>query len=128
MIPIGNEPCVLQFPPRHDNQDDNEQTINPLLGLILGPHLIFSLPNNELCHYSFTIKKVRHILISGQHFTNTFCDTGDPSWVILGVILGIIHFLSKRDPPKVISCRYKVLIESDIFEITPKITPKITPR
>ena len=25
-----------------------------------------------------------------------FCDTGDTSWVILG----IIHFLSKRDPPK----------------------------
>ena len=29
-----------------------------------------------------------------------FCDTGDTSWVILGVILGIIHFLSKRDPPR----------------------------
>ena len=33
--------------------------------------------------------------------TYTFCDTGDTGWaVILGVILGIIHFLSKRDPPK----------------------------
>ena len=29
-----------------------------------------------------------------------FCDTGDTSRVILGVILWIIHFLSKRDPQK----------------------------
>ena len=33
-----------------------------------------------------------------------FCDTGDTSWVILGMILGVIladiNFLSKRDPQK----------------------------
>ena len=46
------------------------------------------------------MKKARHILNYGQDFINTFCNTGDTSWVILGVILGVIHFLSKRDPPK----------------------------
>ena len=62
------------------------------------------LPKNVFVHYSFTIKKARHILSSGQHSINTFCDTGDPSWVTLGVtlgvILGIIHFLKARPQTK----------------------------
>ena len=49
---------------------------NPHLGLInVPPPLILFLPNNDLVHYEFTIKKARHLLISGKHFINTFCDT-----------------------------------------------------
>ena len=58
---------------------------------------MFVFPPNDLFHYSFTIKQARHILNSGQDFINL---TGDTGWAILGVILGVIHFLSKRDPPK----------------------------
>ena len=58
---------------------------------------MFVFPPGDLFHCSFTIKKARHILNYGQDLISL---TGDTSWVILGVILGIIHFLSKRDPPK----------------------------
>ena len=70
---------------------------NPLLGLINAPPLICVFSPNDLVHYSFTINKARYILDSGQDFLNM---TGDTSCAILGVILGVIHFLSKRDPPK----------------------------
>ena len=50
---------------------------NPHLGLINGPLLICVLPNNDLVHYSFTVKKARHRLNVGQ-------------------ILFTIHLLSKR--------------------------------
>ena len=77
---------------------------NPHLGLIKAPPYFCSSPN-DLFHYSFTIKKARHILNSGQDLINL---TGDTGWAILGailgvilaVILGVIHFLSKRDPPQ----------------------------
>ena len=87
-----------------DDDDDNQKhnhntnTNNPHLGLITGPPSFYVLARNDLFHYSFTIKKARHMFNVGQDFINTFCDTGDTSSVILGVILGIIHFLSKRDP------------------------------
>ena len=73
---------------------------NRHLGLIKAPPL-FSFPPNDLLHYSFTIKKTRHIHNSGQDLIKSggryqLFSLG----VILGVILGIIHFLSKRDPPK----------------------------
>ena len=47
------------------------------------------------------------------------------SW---GSSWGSSIFSPSETPKQVISCRRKVLIKSDIFEITPKITPKITPR
>ena len=50
---------------------------NPHLGLINVPPLIVCLPKNDLCHYSFTSKKARHILNVGQ-------------------IVFTIHLLSKR--------------------------------
>ena len=55
------------------------------------PFLILLFPPNDLFHYSFTTKKARHILNSGQDFIKL---TGDTGWAILGVI----HSLSKRDP------------------------------
>ena len=67
------------------------------LGLINAPTLILFFPPNDLYHYSFTIKKARTILNYCQDFINL---TGDTGCAILGVILGITHFLSKRDPPK----------------------------
>ena len=88
------------------------------------PSLMFVLPRNDLVYYSSTIKKDRHILNVGQDLINTFCDTGDTSLVILGVIFGIIHFSQSETPKNVISCRHQVFITSDIFEITPKITPR----
>ena len=42
---------------------------NPHLGLIIAPPLIV-FPPNDLFHYSFTIKKVRHIQNYGQDFIN----------------------------------------------------------
>ena len=86
---------------------------NPHLGLINAPPYCCFL-KNDLIHYSCSIKMARHILNSGQDFINT-CDTGDTSWVILGVILGVIHFLSKRDPKKMISCIRKVLFKRNTF-------------
>ena len=76
---------------------------NPHLGIKASP-LTLCVPENDLFHCSFTIKKARHILNVVQDCINTFCNMGDTSWAILGVILwvilGIIHFLSKRDPQK----------------------------
>ena len=71
-------------------------TYNRHLGLITPPpYLCF--PPNDLCHYSCTIKMAKNRQTSGQDLINP---AGDTSCAILGVILGIIHFLSKRDPPK----------------------------
>ena len=50
---------------------------NPHLGLISAPPLIVVLPQNDLFHYSFTIKQTRNRLNVGQ-------------------ILLTIHLLSKR--------------------------------
>ena len=61
---------------------------------------MFILPKNDICHYEFTINKVRNILISCQDLLIRLCDTGDTSCVILGVILGMILKVSKRDPSK----------------------------
>ena len=69
---------------------------NPHLGLINGPPPYLLFLNNDLFHYSFTIKKARHIPILAKTLLICFCDTGDTSCAILGVI----HFHSKRDPPK----------------------------
>ena len=70
---------------------------NRHLGLINAPPLILYFPPNDLFHYSFTIKK-------GQTYTKLWPrpheSGGRYQLFILGVILGIIHFLSKRDPPK----------------------------
>ena len=70
---------------------------NRHLGLINAPPLICLFPPNDLFHCSFTIKMTKHKQYSGQDLINP---AGDTSCAILGVILGIIHFLSKRDPPK----------------------------
>ena len=70
------------------------------LGLIHVPPLCVVFPPNDLFHYSFAIKKARHILNSGQDFIDMTGDTGWPSWGSSWVILGIIPFLSKRDTPK----------------------------
>ena len=45
-------------------------TYNPHLGLINAPPLICLFPPNDLLHYSFTIKKARHIHNYGQDFIN----------------------------------------------------------
>ena len=43
---------------------------NPHLGLINAPPLICCFPPNDLFHYSFTIKKAKHIPNYGQDFIN----------------------------------------------------------
>ena len=68
---------------------------NRHLGLINGP-LMLVFPPNDFVHFEFTIKKARHIHNSGQ---DLFLSGGRYQLFILGVILGIIHFLLKRDPP-----------------------------
>ena len=52
---------------------------NRHLGLINAPPLLF-FPPNDICHYSFTIKKAGDLLNSGQDFINLTGDTSCSSW------------------------------------------------
>ena len=49
---------------------------------------MFVPPQNDLFHYSFTIKKARNILNSGQDFINTFLRHGRYQLCHLGGHLG----------------------------------------
>ena len=69
---------------------------NPHLGLINAPPL-FCFPSNYLFHYSFTIKKARSILNSGQDFINTFLRHGRYQ---LGHLGGHPFSLKARPPNK----------------------------
>ena len=106
---------------------------NPHLGLINAFPLILICPKHNICHYSFTSKKARHILNCGLDFMITFLRHGRYQLGHLGGHLGS-HLgghlgdhpfsLKARHPQKVNSCRRKVLIKSDIFEIPPKMIPQ----
>ena len=98
---------------------------NPHLRLINVPPPLFCFSLKLYVSLFNYYQNARNILNSGQHFINTFYDTGDTGWaVILGVILGIIHFLKSETPKQVISCRRKVLIKSDIFWDHPQYHPQ----
>ena len=75
---------------------------NPHLGLINPPPYVS--PKNDICHYSFTIKKARNILNSGQDFINTFLRHGRYQLCHLGGHLaghlGDHPFSLKARPPK----------------------------
>ena len=75
-------------------------TYDPHLGLINGPPPLFIFLKNELCHYSFTIKKARHIFNSGQDFINTFLRHGRYQLCHLGGHLGGHPFSLKARTPK----------------------------
>ena len=93
-------------------KDNNMCIYNLHLGLINAPPPDLFFPPNGLFHYSFTIKKVRNILNSGQDFINLTGDTGWPSW---GSSWGSSIFSQSETPPKVISCTYKVFIKRNTF-------------
>ena len=89
---------------------------NPHLGSISAPppYLLFSSKRPfSLFIYYQTDKKYT------KFWPRLYQSDGRYQLFILGVflwvILGIIHFLSKRDPPKVISCTYIVLIKRNTF-------------
>ena len=94
----------------NNNNDDNNISvivnvviiviiINPHLGLMNAPPLICS-PQNDLFHYSFIIKKARHILNSVQDFINTFLRHGRYQLCHLGGHLGGHPFSLKARPPQ----------------------------
>ena len=60
----------------------------------------YTPPQNDLCHYSFTIKKARNILKYGQDFINTFRRHGRYRLGHLGGHLGDHPFSLKARPPK----------------------------
>ena len=73
---------------------------NPHLGLINAPPLFVFPLKTTIVTIHLLSKRPDIYLILAKTLLIRFCDTGDTSRFILGVILGIIHFLSKRDPPK----------------------------
>ena len=84
---------------------------NRHLGLINAP-LICVFPPNDLCHYSFTIKKVRNIQNYGQDLINPSGDTSCSSW---GSSWGSSIFSQNETPQQVISCTCKVSIKRSTF-------------
>ena len=84
---------------------------NPHLGLINAPLILLFL-QNDLFHYSFTSKKARNILNSGQDSINMFLRHGRYRLGHLGGHLGGHPFsLKARPQQKVISCTRKILIK-----------------
>ena len=77
---------------------------NPHLGLINTPPLFVVFLQTTFFTIHLLSKRPEIYWILAKTLLIRFCDTGDTSWVILEVILGvkkgIIHFLSKRDPPQ----------------------------
>ena len=82
------------------------------LGLIYAPPLLLFSSKRPFSRYSFTIKKARNILNSGQDFINltgdTSCSSGGSSW-------GSSIFSESETPKKVISCTYNLLIKRNTF-------------
>ena len=85
-MPNGNE-CIRRCCTRVPDQKVPDKIIN-------------GAPPYFCCHYSFTIKKARNILDSGQDFINTFLRHGRYQLCHLGGHLGGHPFSLKARAPK----------------------------